>query len=74
MAFCPQQSLTYHQFSNWRQKFVSEKTAESQSSAGFATVIPTKMVGTESHEISSLAFSLPGGITITGVNADNVWY
>ncbi|QKS24046.1 IS66 family insertion sequence element accessory protein TnpA [Vreelandella titanicae] len=72
MAFCQQQALAYHKFSYWRQKLVSEASAESHSPAGFATVISTKAVGPESHEKPGLTVSLPGGITITGVNAHNV--
>ncbi|MCA1773400.1 MAG: hypothetical protein LC677_12630 [Halomonas sp.] len=72
MAFCQQQSLTYHQFSYWRQKFMSNVSADAPPQAGFTTVIPISTSSPEKSNTSGLTISLPGGITIAGVNADNM--
>lgn len=69
MAFCQQQSLAYHQFSYWRQKFMSNVSADTPPQAGFTTVIPASP---EKSNTPGLTISLPGGITIAGVNADNM--
>lgn len=65
-AFCRERTLSYHQFSYWRRKLGAE--GESQASAGFARVAPVA----DTDAAQGLTVSLPGGVSITGLHADNV--
>jgi len=68
-AFCKQYELTYHQFTYWRGKLLTADAAPYQSdkSTGFVQVTPMPHTTT-----SELTLTLPGGIAITGLHADNV--
>jgi transposase-like protein len=67
-AFCRQQSVSYHQFSYWRQKLVNDHGDSTVKPAGFTRVAQVDKTVT-THE---LALTLPGGFTITGLHANNV--
>lgn len=66
-AYCREHDLVYHRFCYWRQKFVSSQRAEPVSSTGFARVLPAPNSAT-----GELRVSLPGGIAISGLHADNI--
>ena len=70
MAYCKQQSLTYCRFVYWRKKLTEPDHHPNETSAvtGFARVarVPAFAPGEE------LTVSLPGGISITGLQAGNI--
>ena len=71
VAFCKQQSLSYHRFVYWRRKLEStdEATAAGRVPiSGFARVtqVPASPVSDD------LTLRLPGGMAITGLHAGNV--
>ena len=67
-AFCRGQNLSYHRFCYWRQKLApSQRTGAAPSSSGFARVVPSS-----TPAMGELHVSLPGGITISGLHADNI--
>jgi len=69
-AYCKQQSLTYCRFVYWRKKLTEPDHHPNETSAvtGFARVarVPAFAPGEE------LTVSLPGGISITGLQAGNI--
>ncbi|QEW05884.1 IS66 family insertion sequence element accessory protein TnpA [Nitrincola iocasae] len=67
-AFCRQQSVSYHQFSYWRQKLTDDQIGESIQPTGFTRVTQVK----ESITASELVLTLPGGFSITGLQANNI--
>ena len=69
-AYCKQQSLVYHRFVYWRQKFngSSDRQTPAQSRSGFARVSP----GREGGPADGLTVSLPGGVSIIGLHAGNI--
>jgi len=70
-AFCKRQTLSYHRFIYWRHKLTgSAKEAETEGTprAGFARV---RQVSASPYA-SQLTLTLPGGMAITGLGADNV--
>lgn len=67
-AFCREQNLSYHRFCYWRQKLAPPRRTEAAPSlSGFAKVVPTSIPA-----MGELHVSLPGGITISGLHADNI--
>ena len=69
-AFCRQRSLSYHQFGYWRRKLngTTDHKRTSVTSSGFARVAPLS----EARAADSLAVSLPGGVSVTGLHAGNI--
>ena len=66
--FCQANELPYHRFVYWRQKFERGPGGrqEKRESGGFATV-------DYRHEVNSgLTLSLPNGLVLRGISADNV--
>jgi len=66
--FCQTNDLPYHRFVYWRSKFERGPGGhlERRESGGFATV-------DYQHEVSSgLTLSLPNGLVLRGISADNV--
>jgi hypothetical protein len=71
VAFCKQQSLSYHQFVYWRRKLEGPGDAtdiERVPTSGFARV--TQVAA--SPVSNDLTLKLPGGMAITGLHAGNV--
>jgi len=70
IAYCKQQSLTYHRFVYWRKKLADSGHYPDEESAvtGFARVAPVSGVGAT----DGLTVSLPGGVSITGLHAGNI--
>lgn len=69
MAYCRQHALTYSQFVYWRRKLVAAQTvSEKPDPGGFARVTPVA----EAPGPQGLTVSLPGGVSVTGLHADNV--
>ncbi len=67
-AFCKQQSLSYHRFVYWRRKLNGSMVDKKASQSGFARVAPVpRDQGTD-----GLTVSLPGGVSIIGLNAGNI--
>lgn len=68
-AFCKQRKLVYHQFVYWRSKLAKPDvdTVRAGSSPGFARVTSSPRGVT-----CELTLTLPGGIAITGLHADNI--
>jgi hypothetical protein len=66
--FCQANELPYHRFVYWRQKFErSSGSGRTQcASGGFATVDYRPEVS------SGLSLSLPNGLVLRGISADNV--
>ncbi len=64
--FCSQHSLPYGQFLYWSRKH-SGVAGHLPASGAFARVVP--VAGTRP---SGLTISLPGGVQIGGIDADNV--
>lgn len=66
--FCQDHDLIYHRFVYWRQKFDASTPQRKKRSGdnGFAavTVQPAHHCG--------LSLSLPNGLTVLGIDADNV--
>lgn len=67
MAFCKQQSLTYCRFVYWRRKLAGGAPDDAALS-GFARATPVY----RSEPTDGLTVSLPGGISITDLNAGNI--
>ena len=67
-AFCKQHDLNYGQFNYWRKKF--QQTESTETSAGFAQVVPLSVEPRHSSE--ELSVHLPSGIHFSGVNAGNL--
>jgi hypothetical protein len=69
--YCQANDLTYHRFVYWRRKF--ERGAggvqEERDSGGFATVDYRPDVNSGN---SGLTLSLPNGLVLRGIRADNV--
>lgn len=68
--YCKAHELSYHRFIYWRKKFEDEESggdhlATGSFSAGFASV---------AYRASEpgLSVSLPNGVTVRGISADNV--
>jgi len=70
-AFCKQHSIVYHRFVYWRRKLRVSAGNESgaERGPGFARVI-SRPPATPS--LDGLTVSLPGGVSITGLDAGNV--
>jgi hypothetical protein len=66
--FCQANDLPYHRFVYWRRKFEGGPgdRQEKRDSGGFATV------GYRPEANSGLALSLPNGLVLRGISADNV--
>ena len=71
-AYCRRQSLVCHQFIYWRRKLVlaEDPLAQEQAATGFARVVSAPGAGIGVAD--GLTVSLPGGVFITGLNADNI--
>ncbi|MFV0476259.1 MAG: IS66 family insertion sequence element accessory protein TnpA, partial [Parahaliea sp.] len=67
-AFCREHGLVYHRFTYWRQKLTAPSPAQVGAPAGFAKVVPVP----QQPSRGELTLSLPNGITLTGLRADNV--
>jgi len=67
-AYCKQESLAYHRFVYWRQKLTDSETLSKpvQTRSGFTRVTPMP------EPEAGLTVSLPGGVSITGLHADNI--
>ena len=68
MAYCKQQSLTYCRFVYWRKKLASLTVPEGAAPSGFARVAPVSRL----EATDGLTLSLPGGVSITGLQAGNI--
>lgn len=70
-AFCKQRSLTYHQFVYWRRKREggTERRAADETPPGFTRVA---LAAPPAASVDGLTVSLPGGVSITGLDAGNV--
>ncbi|WP_303287211.1 IS66 family insertion sequence element accessory protein TnpB [Marinobacter sp. SS8-8] len=68
MAYCKQQSLTYCRFVYWRKKLASLTAPEGAAPFGFARVAPVSRL----EATDGLTLSLPGGASITGLQAGNI--
>lgn len=64
--FCRERSLPYGRFLYWSRKQSGPARRQASASA-FARVVPVANPGP-----SSLTISLPGGIQIGGIDADNI--
>ena len=66
--FCQEHDLSYHRFVYWRQKFErgSGSSLAKRDSGGFATVDYRPDIG------GGLTLSLPNGLVLRGICADNV--
>jgi hypothetical protein len=67
-AFCREHGLTCHRFYYWRQKLLPTPRVQTDSSSGFAKVVPAQYPGTPGE----LIVSLPGGIAISGLHPGNI--
>lgn len=67
-AFCRLQALSYHKFSYWRRKLALPPSTPADSSAGFASVLISAPVATD----SGLTLTLPNGVVISGLQAANI--
>ena len=68
VKFCLANDLPYHRFVYWRRKFERGPSGrqEKRESGGFATV-------DYRHDVhSGLTLSLPNGLVLRGISADNV--
>ena len=69
MAYCSQHSLTYSRFVYWRRKLVDPApVGDSPAPSGFARVTPVA----DAEDAHGLTVSLPGGVSVTGLHADNI--
>jgi len=68
IKFCQTNELSYHRFVYWRRKFERGPGGrkERQESGGFATVDYRQDVS------GGLTLSLPNGLVLRGISADNV--
>lgn len=66
--FCKANDLLYHRFVYWRQKFEPDRHRDTRpaDSGGFAAV----RVQAQDH--GGLSLSLPNGLVVRGICADNV--
>jgi hypothetical protein len=71
-AYCKQQSLVYHQFVYWRRKFAAAEDTlkQEQVTKGFARVVSAP--GASIGGADGLMITLPGGVSITGLHANNI--
>jgi len=67
-AYCKQQSLVYHRFVYWNQKLNRNPDDKAGSRSGFARVATVP----GDSKADGLTISLPGGVSITGLNAGNI--
>jgi hypothetical protein len=65
IKFCQANELSYHRFVYWRRKFEGGPGGR-QESGGFATVDYRQDVS------DGLTLSLPNGLVLRGISADNV--
>ena len=67
-TFCQENGLSYHRFLYWRGKSKNDATNRQagQASGGFAVVDYRQDV------IGGLSLSLPNGLVLRGISADNV--
>ena len=63
--FCQENDLSYHRFLYWRGKF-RDDTKNQQAGGGFATVDYCRDAS------GGLTLSLPNGLVLRGISADNV--
>lgn len=70
MAYCKQQTISYHQFTYWRSKLRQADSDEPREypGSGFARV----SVADPSSSTAELTIRLPSGISITGLHGDNI--
>ena len=68
MAFCKQQSISYHQFTYWRSKLRQTRGSQSNPKSGFTRV----SAAAPEHSETELTVTLPTGISITGLRGDNI--
>ncbi len=69
LSYCKAHSLTYSRFVYWRRKLDAAQTAADECSAsGFARVTSVS----DAPGLLGLTVSLPGGVTITGLDAGNI--
>lgn len=70
MAYCKQQTISYHQFTYWRSKLRQADANEprERSGSGFARV----SVSDPSRSTAELTITLPSGISITGLHGNNI--
>jgi hypothetical protein len=68
MAFCKQQSISYHQFTYWRSKLRQTQGNQSNPKSGFTRV----SAAAPEHSETELTVTLPTGISITGLRGDNI--
>jgi len=68
VAYCREHGLSYQRFCYWRRKLLSSQRVQNNASAGFVRVVPPQ----SPTAASELRVSLPGGIVISGLHADNV--
>jgi len=71
-AYCKRQALVYHQFVYWRRKLAptEDSLEQEQSTTGFTRVVSAPGAGIGGAD--GLTVSLPGGVSITGLNAGNI--
>ncbi len=70
-AFCKQYALSYHQFVYWRRKLGAkvEREQAAGSRSGFTRVA---LAAPPAASADGLTVLLPGGVSITGLDAGNV--
>ena len=69
MAFCKQQSISYHQFTYWRSKLrQTTELGHPTPRSGFARVSAVD----SGHSATELTVTLPTGLSITGLRGDNI--
>ena len=67
-AYCKQRSLVYRRFIYWNQKLNRNPDDKAGSQSGFARLATVP----GDSEADGLTISLPGGVSITGLNAGNI--
>lgn len=70
MAFCKQQTISYHQFTYWRSKLRQTDSGKpiERSGSGFARV----SVAGPDRSTTELTIRLPSGVSITGLHSNNI--
>jgi hypothetical protein len=71
-AYCDKHTIKVHRFWYWKNKLnpkVKRRSSEGKPSTGF---IPAQMTARSSTLTSGLTVSLPNGLQITDINANNL--
>ncbi|HHJ18830.1 MAG TPA: IS66 family insertion sequence hypothetical protein [Gammaproteobacteria bacterium] len=70
-AYCREHGLNYHRFTYWRRKLMPKDNESIKASAGTGSgFVP--VTGPSAGAVSGLTATLPNGVQLQGITADNL--